>query len=232
MDNLDFVAAPIAPLRDAEAWLFDLDNTLYPAAVDLFGQIDIRMRSYIARFLGLDPEEAYALQKKYFREYGTSMRGLMDLHGLDPAPFLAHVHDIDVSILDPAPLLEKALSALPGRKLVFTNASVAHARRVLDRLGVDHHFNDIFDIVAAEYRPKPEPEIYRKLIEQHVIDPHRTVMVEDMARNLLPAAALGMTTVWVRTGSDWGAVEADAGHIHYVVDDLVAWLAGVADGRV
>jgi putative hydrolase of the HAD superfamily len=232
MQNSQFVAAPIAPLREAEAWLFDLDNTLYPAAVDLFSQIDIRMRSYIARFLGLDLDEAYALQKKYFSEYGTSMRGLMDLHGLDPAPFLAHVHDIDVSILDPAPLLEKALSALPGRKLVFTNASVAHARRVLDRLGVDHHFNDIFDIVAAEYRPKPEPEIYRKLIEQHVIDPRRTVMVEDMARNLLPAAALGMTTVWVRTGSDWGALDADAGHIHYVVDDLVPWLAGVADGRV
>jgi putative hydrolase of the HAD superfamily len=232
MQNSEFAAAPITPLRDAEAWLFDLDNTLYPAAVDLFQQIDIRMRSYIARFLGLDLDEAYALQKKYFSEYGTSMRGLMDLHGLDPAPFLAHVHDIDVSILDPAPLLERALSALPGRKLVFTNASVAHARRVLDRLGVDHHFNDIFDIVAAEYRPKPEPEIYRKLIEQHVIDPNCTVMVEDMARNLLPAAALGMTTVWVRTGSEWGAVDADAGHIHYVVDDLVTWLAEVADGQV
>lgn len=224
--------SPISPLRDAEAWLFDLDNTLYPAAIDLFAQIDVRMRGYIARFLGLDLDEAYSLQKKYFDQYGTSMRGLMDLHGLDPAPFLDHVHDIDVSVLDPAPLLEQALAALPGRKLVFTNASVAHARRVLDRLGVDHHFNDIFDIVAAEFRPKPEPEIYSQLIEQHVIDPQRTVMVEDMARNLLPAAALGMTTVWVRTGSDWGAIGADAGHIHHTVDDLIPWLADVVEGKV
>lgn len=223
---------PITPLRDAEAWLFDLDNTLYPAAIDLFAQIDVRMRAYIASFLGLDLDAAYALQKKYFNEYGTSMRGLMDLHDLDPAPFLAHVHDIDVSVLDPAPLLEKALSELPGRKLVFTNASVEHARRVLDRLGVDHHFSDIFDIVAADFRPKPEPEIYRRLIDQHVIDPQRTVMVEDMARNLLPAAALGMTTVWVRTSSEWGALDADAGHIHHVVDDLVPWLTQVAEGRV
>lgn len=223
--------APITPLRDADAWLFDLDNTLYPAAIDLFGQIDERMRAYIAQFLDLDLDAAYALQKQYFYEYGTSMRGLMDRHGLDPAPFLAHVHDIDVSILDPAPLLEKVLAELPGRKIVFTNASVAHARRVLDRLGVDHHFAEIFDIVAADFRPKPEPEIYRKLIDQHVIDPQRTVMVEDMARNLLPAAALGMTTVWVR-GSEWGAMGSDGGHIHHVVDDLVPWLMEVAAGRV
>jgi putative hydrolase of the HAD superfamily len=223
---------PISPLRDAEAWLFDLDNTLYPAAIDLFAQIDVRMRGYIAGFLGLALDEAYALQKKYFHEYGTSMRGLMDLHGLDPTPFLAHVHDIDVGVLDPSPLLEQALAALPGRKLVFTKASVAHARRVLHRLGVDHHFADIFDIVAAEFRPKPEPEIYRKLIDLHVIDPTRAVMVEDMARNLLPAAALGMTTVWVRTGSAWGALDADAGHIHHTVDELVPWLVDVVEGKV
>jgi putative hydrolase of the HAD superfamily len=222
----------ISPLRYAEAWLFDLDNTLYPAAIDLFGQIDQKMRAYIAEFLGLDLDAAYALQKRYFQEYGTSMRGLMDRHGMDPAPFLAHVHDIDVTVLDPAPALGEALAALPGRKLVFTNASTAHAERVLRRLGIDRHFHDVFDIVAAGFRPKPEPEIYRKLIDRHAIEPRRTVMVEDMARNLTPAATLGMTTVWVRTGSDWGAFDADVTHIHYVVDDLATWLRGVAEGRV
>ncbi len=220
----------IVPLRDAETWIFDLDNTLYPAAIDLFGQIDDRMRAFIARFLGLDLDAAYALQKQYFNLYGTSMRGLMDRHGMDPAPFLAHVHDIDVSVLDPSPLLEEALAALPGRKLVFTNASVAHAERVLNQLGVTHHFADIFDIVAADYRPKPEPEIYRLMVDRHGVEPTRSVMVEDMARNLVPAAALGMTTVWVRTGSDWGAMGSDAGHIHHVVDDLPEWLAEVAAG--
>jgi putative hydrolase of the HAD superfamily len=224
--------APISPLRDAEAWLFDLDNTLYPAAIDLFGQIDIKMRAYIAEFLGLDLDAAYALQKQYFEQYGTSMRGLMDLHGMDPTQFLAHVHDIDVSVLDPAPALGEALAGLPGRKLVFTNASVAHAERVLRRLGVDHHFHDVFDIVAAGFRPKPEPEIYRKLVDLHLIEPRRTVMVEDMARNLSPAAALGMTTVWVRTGSDWGALGAEAADIHYVIEDLTPWLMAVVEGRL
>jgi putative hydrolase of the HAD superfamily len=225
-------AAPISPLREAEAWLFDLDNTLYPAAIDLFGQIDEKMRAYIAQFLGLDLDAAYALQKQYFQKYGTSMRGLMDLHGMDPTQFLAHVHDIDVSVLEPAPALGAALAGLPGRKLVFTNASVAHAERVLRRLGVDHHFHDVFDIVAAGFRPKPEPEIYRKLIDRHLIEPRRTVMVEDMARNLSPAAALGMTTVWVRTGSDWGALGAEAADIHHVVEDLTPWLMAVANGGI
>lgn len=223
---------PISPLRDADCWLFDLDNTLYPAAIDLFSQIDVRMRGFIAELLGLGLEAAHALQKRYFDEYGTSMRGLMDRHGVDPVAFMDHVHDIDLSVLDPAPALERALAALPGRKIVFTNASIAHARRVLDRLGVDHHFAHVFDIVAAGYRPKPEPEIYRTLIERHRIDPRRTVMVEDMARNLLPAAALGMTTVWVRTASEWGARDSDAGHIHHVVDELAPWLVRVAEGEI
>ena len=224
-------SAPVSPLREADAWLFDLDNTLYPATIDLFGQIDIKMRAYIAGFLGLDLDAAYALQKRYFEEYGTSMRGLMDRHGMDPTPFLAQVHDIDVSVLDPAPALSEALAGLPGRKLVFTNASVAHAERVLRRLGIDQHFHDVFDIVAAGFRPKPEPAIYRKLVDRHLIEPRRTVMVEDMARNLAPAAALGITTVWVRTGSEWGAFGAEATAIHYVVEDLTSWLtAVVADG--
>ena len=224
--------APLSPLRDAQAWLFDLDNTLYSATIDLFAQIDDKMRAYIADFLGLDIDQAYALQKKYFYEYGTSMRGLMDRHGMDPAPFLAHVHDIDVSVLDPAPELGAALTALPGRKLIFTNASTEHADRVLRQLGVDHHFDDVFDIIAADFRPKPEPEIYAKLVERYGIDPATSVMVEDMARNLAPAAALGMTTVWVRTGSEWGALGADSPYIHHTIDDLVGFLRAVGDGTV
>jgi putative hydrolase of the HAD superfamily len=224
--------AGMASLRNAEAWVFDLDNTLYPATVDLFSQIDVRMRDYIAGFLGVDADQAYLLQKKYFRDYGTSLRGLMRQHGMDPGPFLDHVHDIDVNVLAASPALEAVLARLPGRKLVFTNASVDHAERVMDRLGIAHHFDAVFDIIEAQYIPKPEPEIYPILVERHGLDPARTVMVEDIARNLAPAAALGMTTVWVRTVSEHGADGAEEDYVHHVVDDLVAWLEDVLGGRV
>lgn len=214
--------------RDAKNWIFDLDNTLYPPSAALFAQIDLRMRAYIAAFLELDLEAAFRLQKNYFREYGMSLRGLMDHHGMDPAPFLADVHDIDLTALEPSPALHAALGALPGRKLIFTNASLTHAERVLRRLGIADHFADIFDITAADYRPKPEAATYLRLIDRHGLDPHASVMVEDMARNLLPAAALGMTTVWVRTDHELGALGADGDHIDYIVDDLVEWLDAVA----
>jgi putative hydrolase of the HAD superfamily len=220
------------PLREAEAWVFDLDNTLYPPDIDLFARIDERMQGYIAAYLGLDPDTAYGLQKAYFRQYGTSLRGLMDCHGMDPGPFLDHVHDIDVSVLDPNPALDEVLAALPGRKLIFTNASTLHAERVMARLGIGRHFEDVFDIIAAEYRPKPEPATYRELLDRFGLDPAATVMVEDMARNLRPAAELGMTTAWIRNGTEHGVVGAEDGHIHHFVEELVAWLEDVVQGRV
>ncbi len=219
-------------LRTAEAWLFDLDNTLYPVTTDLFSQIDVKMRDYIAGFLGVDPDQAYRLQKQYFRDYGTSLRGLMHCHGMEPGPFLDHVHDIDVDVLSASPALEAALARLPGRKLVFTNASIRHAERVMDRLGISHHFDAVFDIVEAKYVPKPEPEIYEILVERHGLDTSRTVMVEDIARNLAPAAALGMTTAWVRNDSEHGLFGADEGYVHHVVDDLAEWLQDVVQDRI
>ena len=219
-------------LREAEAWVFDLDNTLYSAEIDLFAQIDVRMRDYIAGFLGLPAEEAFRVQKDYFREFGTSLRGLMHVHGMDPAPFLDHVHDIDLSVLSVDPELDAALSALPGRKLIYTNASTGHAERVMAQLGVDHHFEAIFDIVEAEYAPKPEPLPYNVLVERFCLTPERTVMVEDMVRNLAPAAALGMTTVWIRSGTDHSRYGANGVAVDHVTDRLVPWLQTVADGQI
>ena len=191
--------APRLPPVDDPAdtvWLFDLDNTLYPASCNLFDQVDQRIGAFIADLLQVDAAEAKRLQKHYFSQYGTTLRGLMDHHGIAPGAFLDYVHAIDVSPVPPSPALDAALRALHGRKLIFTNGSVAHAERVMARLGVAEHFTGVFDIVAANYQPKPNPATYAALIEQHRVDPRAAAMFEDIPRNLVPAAALGMTTTW------------------------------------
>ena len=215
-------------LKSHSAWIFDLDNTLYCSSFNLFGQIDVRMKTFIANFLDLEPDEAFKVQKRYFREYGTTLRGLMDRHNVDPKAFLDHVHDIDIEVVPPNPVLDKALNELPGRKIIFTNADVRHAERVMEQLGVSHHFEAIFDIVACDYVPKPEPAVYHNLVDRFDLDPGSTVMVEDMARNLKPAAYIGMTTVWVRTDSDWGQEGSEGDHVHHVTDDLSSWLTEIS----
>ncbi len=218
-----------------ETWVFDLDNTLYPATSSLFPQIDVRMRRFIAERLGLPPDEAYALQKRYYREFGTTLRGLMVVHGLEPEAFLAYVHDIDHSVLVPQVRLDAALAGLPGRKLIFTNGTERHAVKVLERLGVARHFEGIFDIAAARYIPKPSPETYALMVARHGVAAPAAAMVEDLHRNLVPAAAIGMTTVWLRQADHpdttvLGQDEADLPHVHHVVEDLPVWLEGVAGG--
>ncbi|MCB2099223.1 MAG: pyrimidine 5'-nucleotidase [Rhodobacterales bacterium] len=218
------------PLLATETWVFDLDNTLYPASCDLFSQVDRRMKAFIADYLSVPEDEAFRIQKQYFRDHGTTLRGLMTHHGMAPDPFLDYVHDIDLSAVAPNPALDRALAALPGRKVIFTNASVAHAERVMDRLGVTGRFDGLFDIHAADFEPKPRPAVYDRMVAALGIEPTRAVMVEDIARNLEPAAALGMVTVWVRTDSHWGLDGADGDWVHHATDDLTAWLQGVLDG--
>ena len=213
-----------------ETWIFDLDNTLYPARCNLFAAIDRRMTEYISTLLAVDLIEAKRLQKQYFLQHGTTLRGLMSEHGIDPRSFLDYVHDIDLTPVPPSRALDAALHKLPGRKVIFTNGSVAHAERVIGRLGIAHHFEHVFDIVASDYRPKPDPAPYRQLCTAQKIDPRAAVMVEDMARNLVPAHDLGMTTVWVPSGSESSREGADRGHVHHVVEDLESWLADLVAG--
>jgi putative hydrolase of the HAD superfamily len=217
----------MARLDEIEAWVFDLDNTLYPATASLFPQIDQRMRAFIAERLKLEDEEAFRLQKRYYREFGTTLRGLMLVHKIEPDQFLDFVHDIDHSVLERAPELDAALAGLPGRKLIFTNGSHSHAEKVLDRLGLARHFEGIFDIKAADYIPKPDPSTYQRMVERHAFKPRSSAMFEDIARNLKPAALLGMVTVWVRTGEPEFAHDTDDGHIDHVTADLAAWLNSV-----
>lgn len=215
-------------LSHVRCWVFDLDNTLYPADCDLFSQIDARMSSYVADLLDTDLGSARRIQKNYFVSHGTTLRGLMDNHAVDPEHFLDTVHDIDVSPLSPAPGLRTALAGLEGRRLVFTNGSRGHAERVLDRLGVADLIDDIFDISAADYRPKPRPETYARFVERFDVAPEAAVMIEDMIRNLAPAAALGMTTVWLRSSYQWAEVDREGHRADVEIDDLVAFLQAQA----
>lgn len=216
-------------LRTCPVWIFDLDNTLYPASSNLFNQVDWNMTRYVAELLDVDQVEARRLQKDYFRSFGTTMRGLMTVHNVDPHEFMAYVHDIDLTPIAPDPALTSALDRLPGRKVIFTNGSTPHADNITKHLEIDHHFEGCFDIVDAEFRPKPAQETYEAFCARFDIDPARAVMVEDMAKNLVPAAALGMTTVWVDTGEGWSRETADAGHIHHRTENLADWLTAIID---
>lgn len=217
-------------------WVFDLDNTLYPAHCHLFDQIDRRMGEFISGLLDLDFTLARRLQKDYFHHYGTTLRGLMDNHGVDPDQFLTYVHEIDVSVVPESPALVAVLDRLDGRKVVFTNGPRSHAHTILERLGVHTHFDGIFDAADAGYIPKPDPECYRALIANHDIDPKGAILFEDIERNLVPAAALGMTTVLVTSMACEEEVQVPpedghATHVHHVTDDLVGWLERVVAAR-
>jgi putative hydrolase of the HAD superfamily len=216
------------PLGEIETWIFDLDNTLYPASCRLFEQVQRRMNEYICDRLEVLPEEAAELRRTYFREHGTTMNGLMKVHNIDPQDFLAFVHEVDLACVPPDPALVAALERLEGRKIVHTNGSVRHAERLLNHLGVSAAFSGIIDIVAADFEPKPALAGYRLLLRRHAVQPETALMVEDIARNLAPAAELGMTTAWLRNGIDWARAEADSAYIHHVVDDLAGFLAAAA----
>ena len=223
---------PSAPaLTHVTAWVFDLDNTLYPAQCDLFGQVDVRIGQYIADRFKIPFAQARFLQKSYFRGYGTTMRGLMTEYGIDPVEFLDFVHLIDHSPVKADPRLDGALAALPGKKYVFTNASVAHSEKVLARLGVAHHFADIFDIVAAEFEPKPHDGFYDRFITRHGLVPAGAALFEDMAKNLIPAHARGMTTVLIETDNAYSMEGHDGSHVHHRTRELAAWLEAVASAR-
>jgi putative hydrolase of the HAD superfamily len=216
------------PLGAVETWVFDLDNTLYPASCGLFPKVQERMNQYISGLLDVSMEEAVALRAQYFREHGTTMHGLMAVHRVDPHEFMAFVHDVDLSVVPANPELVAALDRLSGRKLIYTNGSVKHAENLLKHLGIGHCFEDIFDIVASDFAPKPAMAPMRMFINRFGVEPAGALMVEDMAKNLAPAAELGLTTAWVRTGVDWAAIASDADHINYVVDDLAGFLTAAA----
>jgi len=218
-------------LSHVDSWIFDLDNSLYPASADLFALIDERMGAFIQRLLGCDAAQARRVQKGYFHEHGTTLAGLMRTHGTDPREFLDFVHDIDLARISADPRVVAALDRLPGRKFVFTNGDEAYARRVLDRLGLANAFDGLHDIHAMDYVPKPDPRAYAAMCERHRIAPGRALFAEDMARNLIPAKQLGMTTVWVDNGSEQASHDADPAFIDYRIADIGDWLTEITGGE-
>ena len=222
----------IPTLAHVESWIFDLDNSLYPPTCNLFELIDERMGAYIQRLLGCDPVEARRVQKSHFLAHGTTLAGLMRDHGIDPHDFLDFVHNIDLARLTADPALVAALDRLPGRKFIFTNADEGHARRVLDRLGLANAFDGMHDIHAMAYQPKPNPDAYAEMCRRLGIDARRALFVDDMARNLAPAKALGMTTVWLDNGSERGGHDADLESIDYVAATLGEWLEEILGEEV
>jgi putative hydrolase of the HAD superfamily len=212
------------PLGDVLYWVFDLDNTLYPATSTVYAEVERRMNDFIMAELKLDLAQAIALRKRFFEAHGTTLRGLMNEFGWDPAPFLDYVHELDLSGLAANAALARAIGTLPGRKIIFTNSTRRHAERVLARLGLESHFSGIHDIEDCAFLPKPDPSGYRTLLTRHGVDASHAAMIDDMAKNLAPAAALGITTVWLRGGPHMAEGDADAAYVHHVVDDLVAFL--------
>jgi putative hydrolase of the HAD superfamily len=214
-------------------WVFDLDNTLYPRECNLFAQIDLLISHYMVGVTQLPFEEARTLQKAYYRDYGTTLNGLMQRHRVDPDHFLKTVHQIDYSPVPAHPALIAAIRALPGRKFILTNGDVGHAKAVLDRLGgADDLFDGIFDIRAMSYRPKPLPEAYAAFFAAHGIDARRSAMFDDLEKNLLVPHEVGMTTVQVIAGEDfaheqveaWELEQTGGPHVHHVTADLAGFL--------
>jgi putative hydrolase of the HAD superfamily len=215
-----------------ETWIFDLDNTLYSPTCRLFDQIHARMQDYISGLLGVSRTDAKAVQKRLFDIYGTTLTGLVREHAIEPDGFLDYVHDLDYAPVTPNPSLDQALAKLPGRKLIFTNGTIGHAERVLARLGVTHHFSDIFDIVLSNYVSKPDAGPYRSFVARNDIDPGAAAFFEDIARNLEAPHDLGMTTVLVTTpeadGADSVNGSGDRPHfVHHVTDDLPDFLTSL-----
>ena len=216
-----------------ETWVFDLDNTLYPHHL-LWQQVDDRIRQYVADFLRVTKDEAFRLQKDYYKRYGTTMRGLMAEHNVDTDDYLEFVHEIDHSPLEPNPALGAAIESLPGRKLILTNGTRKHADAVMRKLEIQQCFEDVFDIAAADLDPKPLPQVYDRFLKKHGVDPKKAAMFEDLARNLEVPHALGMTTVLVVPDDtkkvlreDWELAGRDAAHVDHVTDNLTGFLGRI-----
>ena len=205
-------------------WIFDLDNTLYSGQTQVFAQVDKKMSKYISDKLNVDLIKAKEIQKNYFYQYDTTLNGMIKNHRIDPEEFLEFVHDVDISFLQKDYKLAEEIKKLNGKKIIFTNGSRKHALNVTKKIGIDKLFDGIFDIVSADYIPKPSIEPYKKLVEEHKIDPKLSVLVEDIARNLKPAYEMGMKTIWIENEEPWAKEFSDGEFVNFKTNNLSEFL--------
>ena len=216
-------------ISEISSWVFDLDNTIYPAKQSLFPRVAIRMVDWIEERFKLDRKQAEELKNRLFMEYGTTMNGLSSEYSVDPQDFLSYVHDIDLSDLSYDEELDTGIRALPGKKYIYTNGTVLHAKRILQAFGIEHHFEFIFDIFASNHLPKPAMKPYEDFLARSKINPKQAVMIEDMACNLEPAAKLGMRTIWLMAEHSWAKKGATEPYVHFIARDLKQFLSGAKE---
>jgi len=210
--------------KSIKYWIFDLDNTLYSAKTKVFDQVEKKMTEYVSNKLNTNMDEARKIQKNYFYKYNTTLNGLIKNHKVDAKEFLEFVHNINISFLKKDLELSEELKKLDGKKIIFTNGPKKHALNITKKIGIDHHFDGIFDIIDSNFVPKPILEPYKKLVKKHKIDPNLSVFVEDIARNLKPAYEMGMKTVWIENDEPWASKYSDSSFVNYKISNLSEFL--------
>ena len=210
--------------QSTKYWIFDLDNTLYSGDTKVFEEVSNRMTKYVSDKLNVNLDKAKKIQTDYFHKYNTTLNGLIKNHKIDANDFLDFVHDINIDFLKKDLKLNKELEKLDGKKIIFTNGSKKHALNITQKIGIDHHFDDFFDIIDANFVPKPFIEPYKKIVEKHKIDPKICAFVEDIARNLKPAYEMGMTTVWIENNEPWAKKFSDSDFVNFRTNNLSEFL--------
>ena len=220
--------------KNIDTWVFDLDNTLYSADSGIFQQVSELMGKFVSKHLNIDIKEAKKIQRKYYKKHGTTLRGMMDNHGVDPDTFLNEVHQLDYSIVEPDQKLNEELDKLRGKKIIYTNANLQHVNQVLSRLELTNMFDDIFDIKMADYIPKPELDPYKQIIDKFNINPSCAAMFDDIAKNLVPAKNLGFTSVWINAGYENFSddIASSKGSLDYETKDLSSFLNEINTGKI
>ena len=221
-------------VKQINTWIFDLDNTLYSADSGIFQQVHELMGKFVSRHLNIDIEDAKIIQKKYYKQHGTTLRGLMDNHGVDPDHFLAEVHKLDYSIVGPNLKLNEELKKLHGQKIIYTNANMQHAINVLERIELSNFFDENYDIKMANYIPKPEMAPYEQMINQFDINVKSTAMFDDIAKNLVPAKNVGFTSVWVDAGYENFSddIQSSKKYLDHETTNITKFLEDINKGKI